>query len=125
MNKIKEIFQKKWLKNQYLTIIQFIITIVFLGVLLIEMPILPALFLGGAIVILVLLLLLVYFLQYNKDAFSIRGMISKIISLIVSLALALGCFFIHVGSSFMDGFTGTNRYVNTMSVIVLKDSSYQ
>jgi len=25
----------------------------------------------------------------------------------------------------MDGFTGTNRYVNTMSVIVLKDSSYQ
>ena len=96
MNKIKEIFQKKWLKNQYLTIIQFIITIVFLGVLLIEMPILPALFLGGAIVILVLLLLLVYFLQYNKDAFSIRGMISKIISLIVSLALALGCFFIDV-----------------------------
>lgn len=125
MNKIKEIFQKKWLKNQYLTIIQFIITIVFLGVLLIEMPILPALFLGGVVVILVLLLLLVYFLQYNKDAFSIRGMISKIISLIVSLALALGCFFIHVGSSFMDSFTGTNRYVNTMSVIVLKDSSYQ
>ena len=49
MNKIKEIFQKKWLKNQYLTIIQFIITIVFLGVLLIEMPILPALFLGGVV----------------------------------------------------------------------------
>lgn len=125
MDKIKRFWQKKWLKNQYMTFIQLIITIVFFGFLWIELPILPIFYSMIVIVVFILLFLLTYCLQFDKDFFSIRGIISKIIAIIVSVALVLGCFFIHVGSSFMDGFTGTSIQTDAISVIVLKDSSYQ
>ena len=87
MKKIKEVFSLPWLKNQYVTIIQLIVSIVFLGMLLIEMPVLPFLYIMVVIVGLLLLLLLSYTLQYNKAAFSLRGIISKILSVIVTMAL--------------------------------------
>lgn len=124
MKKIKEILQKKWLKNQYITFIQFVITIVFIGFLLIELPILPILYSMIIIIVLGLLFLLTYFLQFNKDFFSIRGILSKIIAIVVSMTLVLGCIFIRSGSSFMDGFTGANIQTDALSVIVLKESTY-
>ena len=119
MKKIKEVFSLPWLKNQYVTIIQLIVSIVFLGMLLIEMPVLPFLYIMVVIVGLLLLLLLSYTLQYNKAAFSLRGIISKILSVIVTMALVFGCFVIHSGSSFMNSFTGNTIQTDAMSVIVL------
>ena len=124
MKKLKEVFSASWLKNQYVTIIQLIISIVFLGMLFIEMPILPILYLAVIIVGLLLMLLLSYVLQYNKPFFSLRGIFSKIISIVVSMVLVLGCFVIHSGSSFMNSFTGSSIQTDAMSVIVLKDSQY-
>ena len=124
MKKLKEVFSASWLKNQYVTIIQLIISIVFLGMLFIEMPILPILYLAVIIVGLLLMFLLSYVLQYNKPFFSLRGIFSKIISIVVSMVLVLGCFVIHSGSSFMNSFTGSSIQTDAMSVIVLKDSQY-
>ena len=124
MKKIKEVFSLPWLKNQYVTIIQLIVSIVFLGMLLIEMPVLPFLYIMVVIVGLLLLLLLSYTLQYNKAAFSLRGIISKILSVIVSMALVFGCFVNHSGSSFMNSFTGNTIQTDAMSVIVLNSRDF-
>ena len=124
MKKIKEVFSLPWLKNQYVTIIQLIVSIVFLGMLLIEMPVLPFLYIMVVIVGLLLLLLLSYTLQYNKAAFSLRGIISKILSVIVTMALVFGCFVIHSGSSFMNSFTGNTIQTDAMSVIVLNSRDF-
>lgn len=100
------------------------ISVVFLCMLLIEMPVLSMLYLVILIIGLILFLLITYSLQYNSDFFSIRGIISKFIAIVVSMSLVFGCLIIHSGSSFMDGFTGMNIQTDAMSVIVKNNSDY-
>lgn len=125
MKKIKKLFKKPWIKNQYFTIIQLIISVVFLLLLLVEMPVLSLMYLIVLILVLLLFLLISYILQYNRDFFSVRGIISKLVAILTSMALVFGCFIIHSGSSFMNGFTGTTIQTDGISVIVKDDSSYK
>lgn len=119
---MKKLLKKKWIRNQYMTVIQMIISAVFVCMLLIEMPVLSSLYLAILIIGLVLLLLLTYALQYNRDFLSVRGIISKFTAVVVSMALVFGCFVIRSGSSFMSGFTGASVQTDAMSVIVRGDS---
>lgn len=119
---MKKFLRKKWIRNQYMTVIQLIISVVFLCMLFIEMPVLSGLYLALLIVGLILLLMMSYVLQYDRDFFSVRGIISKCTAIVVSMALVFGCFVIHSGSSFMNGFTGTSLQTDAMSVIVKNDS---
>ena len=49
----------------------------------------------------------------------------KVISLLLSLAIGVGTFYMFNGATFIDNITGANKDTNTISVVVLKDSEFE
>lgn len=61
----------------------------------------------------------------KKGKGKIRGVIGKVISILLSIALLFGTLSIAQGTSVLDAITEANTQTQRYSVVVLKDSSYQ
>ena len=95
-----------------------------LAFLIYKLSVLPPLFLGGLVAVLLLLCLGSYLLMRpsKKKKNSLRPVIFKIVSLVMSIALIVGSLYIVKGGDALANLTGANTKTSTYSLIVLKDS---
>lgn len=102
---------------------------VFLLILLFKLGIIPTKYMIVLIIILIILFLIMFFLtkpvkkHHYKE--SKRTIIGKILSVLLSILLAVGCMYVVKGDSTLSKITGANSQTQTMSVIVLEDSEYE
>lgn len=75
-------------------------------------------------VIFLVLWLLVFFVLKNKKN-SIKQMWLRIVSLVLSILIGVGSVFAYKGVSVLNNITGGKYQTQVISVVVLKDSSYQ
>ena len=103
-------------------IIQALISII-LAVLLIQLNVLPMMYIAIIIVIEILLGVGIFFLMRNAQ--KVRLIVSHIISLVISIVLVIGCMAVSQGNSAIQGLTSDHTQTNRISLYVLDDSSYQ
>lgn len=108
--------KKKHIVGRILAIIQAILSIVVLG-LVFALDVLPTKFAVLIAVLLLVLWIFAFFSQYTKKA-HIAG---KIESLIVSILLILGTYYLSVTHSFLGEVTGSTVKVDHMVIAVMKD----
>lgn len=101
--------------------LQAIVSLVFI-VLLFILNVLPTFYLVVVAALLALLWILAFSLQVNAHNKSLRAILSRIMSVIISALLVLGCTYITRTNSFINTISKNNYQVNSFSVIVLKDS---
>ena len=104
--------------------IQIIISLVFLFMLF-NFAVLPDIYLYSIIAVVIALCVLTFFLQFKTAEKSIRSIISKVLSVLISAGLIFVCFEINRGTSFINSFSGMNYETDALSVIVLKNSDYK
>ena len=102
--------------------IQALMSIV-LAVLLIQLNVLPMMYIAIIIVIEILLGVGIFFLMRNAQ--KVRLIVSHIISLVISIVLVIGCMAVSQGNSAIHGLTSDHTQTNRISLYVLDDSSYQ
>lgn len=102
--------------------IQALISIVF-AALLIQLNVLPMMYIAIIIVIEILLGVGIFFLMRNAQ--KVRLIVSHIISLVISVVLVIGCIAVSQGNSAIHGLTSDHTQTNRISLYVLDDSSYQ
>ena len=102
--------------------IQALISIVF-AALLIQLNVLPMMYIAIIIVIEILLGVGIFFLMRNAQ--KVRLIVSHIISLVISIVLVIGCMAVSQGNSAIQGLTSDHTQTNRISLYVLDDSSYQ
>lgn len=102
--------------------IQALISIVF-AALLIQLNVLPMMYIAMIIVIEILLGVGIFFLMRNAQ--KVRLIVSHIISLVISIMLVIGCMAVSQGNSAIHGLTSDHTQTNRISLYVLDDSSYQ
>lgn len=115
---------KKILSSKVFCGIQLIVTIIFLYFLL-RFAVIPNKYLYGIIAGAVVLLLLTFFLQFKAEEKSVRSIISRILAVIISIALIFVSVELNRGTSFINSFSGMNYETDAISVIVLKNSDYE
>lgn len=101
---------------------------VFLIGLLFKLGALPMKYVFIIIGVLVLFCLLSFFLMKpskKKKKSTTRNIIGKIVSILLSLVLLMGSLYVAKGNSVIDKITGANSQTTRISVMVLKDSSYE
>lgn len=101
--------------------IQAIISLVLI-ILLFILNVLPTFYLVAIAAILALLWILAFSLQVNASNKSFRAILSRIVSVLISILLVLGCTYVTRTNSFINNISKNNYQVNSYSVIVLKDS---
>lgn len=101
--------------------IQLILSI-FLGYL--AKKVLPMKYWMIVVVIFLALWLLVFYVLKNKKN-SVKQMWVRIVSLVLSIFIAVGSVFAYKGVSVLNNITGGQYQTHVISVAVLKDSSYQ
>lgn len=118
---LKNIIDKivRW---KIMLVIQVLISIV-LAVLLIQLNVLPMMYIAIIIVIEILLGVGIFFLMRNAQ--KVRLIVSHIISLVISIVLVIGCMAVSQGNSAIQGLTSDHTQTNRISLYVLDDSSYQ
>lgn len=118
---LKNIIDKivRW---KIILIIQVIISIV-LAVLLMQLNVLPVMYIAIIIVIEILLGVGIFFLMRNAQ--KVRLIVSHIISLVISIMLVIGCMAVSQGNSAIQGLTSDHTQTNRISLYVLEESSYQ
>ena len=102
--------------------IQALMSIVF-AALLIQLNVLPMMYIAIIIVIEILLGVGIFFLMRNAQ--KVRLIVSHIISLVISIVLVIGCMAVSQGNSAIHGLTSDHTQTNRISLYVLDDSSYQ
>ena len=102
--------------------IQALMSIV-LAVLLMQLNVLPMMYIAIIIVIEILLGVGIFFLMRNAQ--KVRLIVSHIISLVISIVLVIGCMAVSQGNSAIHGLTSDHTQTNRISLYVLDDSSYQ
>lgn len=102
--------------------IQALMSIVF-AALLIQLNVLPMMYIAIIIVIEILLGVGIFFLMRNAQ--KVRLIVSHIISLVISIMLVIGCMAVSQGNSAIHGLTSDHTQTNRISLYVLDDSSYQ
>lgn len=102
--------------------IQALMSIVF-AALLIQLNVLPMMYIAIIIVIEILLGVGIFFLMRNTQ--KVRLIVSHIISLVISIMLVIGCMAVSQGNSAIQGLTSDHTQTNRISLYVLDDSSYQ
>lgn len=112
----------KIIQWKVILVIQVILSVV-LTVLLIQLDVLPMLYISIVIMIELLLCVGIFFLMRNAQ--KIRLIISHIMSILISLLLIVGCLFVNKGNHTLNNVTSDNIQTNCISLYVLKDSSYQ
>ena len=108
--------RKKSKYNILFLIIQIVISVVF-GALLLYLDMLPGLYLGAIIGILVVLILINYLLLSWKSGRAI----SYGLSVIISLVLIVGGYYIFRTSAMLDKITSVNTEINNINVYVRAD----
>ena len=103
-------------------IIQILISIV-LAVLLIQLNVLPMMYIIMIIVLEILLGVGIFFLMRNAQ--KVRLIISHLISLVISIVLIVGCMVVSKGNNAIKGLTSDHTQTNRISLYVLEESSYQ
>ena len=103
-------------------IIQALISII-LAVLLIQLNVLPMMYIAIIIVIEILFGVGIFFLMRNAQ--KVRLIVSHIISLVISIMLVIGCMAVSQGNSAIQGLTSDHTQTNRISLYVLDESSYQ
>lgn len=103
-------------------VIQVLISII-LDVLLIQLNVLPMMYIIMIIVLEILLGVGIFFLMRNAQ--KVRLIVSHIISLIISIVLVIGCMAVSQGNSAIQGLTSDHTQTNRISLYVLDESSYQ
>ena len=118
---LKNIIDKivRW---KIMLVIQVLISII-LDVLLIQLNVLPMMYIAIIIVIEILLGVGIFFLMRNTQ--KVRLIVSHIISLVISIMLVIGCMAVSQGNSAIQGLTSDHTQTNRISLYVLDDSSYQ
>ena len=94
-----------------------------LAALLIQLNVLPMMYIAIIIVIEILLGVGIFFLMRNAQ--KVRLIVSHIISLVISIMLVIGCMAVSQGNSAIQGLTSDHTQTNRISLYVLDDSSYQ
>ena len=102
--------------------IQALISIVF-AALLIQLNVLPMMYIAIIIVIEILLGVGIFFLMRNAQ--KVRLIVSHIISLVISIMLVIGCMAVSQGNNAIKGLTSDHTQTNRISLYVLEESSYQ
>ena len=103
-------------------VIQALISIV-LAVLLIQLNVLPMMYIIMIIVLEILLGVGIFFLMRNAQ--KVRLIISHLISLVISIVLIIGCMVVSKGNNAIQGLTSDHTQTNRISLYVLEESSYQ
>ncbi len=110
---------KKNKKSRYIKlflILQIIISIIF-GTLLVYLDMLPGIYLGAVLGILILLILINYLLLSWQ-----RGRaVSYVLSVIISLLLIVGGYYIYRTSAMLNKITSVNTEINNVNVYVRAD----
>ena len=99
-----------------LILIQLLISILFTG-LLVYVNMLPTLYLVLAIAVLVILIFLIFVTQVSRK----MRLPGKVISILLSVALGFGSYYLAVTSGALAKITGGDIQTDKVSVIVLKD----
>lgn len=112
----------KLIQWKVMLVIQALISIV-LGILLIQLNVLPMMYIIMIIVLEILLGVGIFFLMRN--AHKVRLIVSHLISLVISIVLIIGCMVVSKGNNAIQGLTSDHTQTNRISLYVLDDSSYQ
>lgn len=109
--------------GKYLYIVYIVINALFAWQV-VKLNSLPTKYLLGLLTGLILVALALYFgLVKTKRKFAFN--FSKVLAVIISLALLFGTFYISKFGSFLGGVSGSEEKIDTVSIIVRKDSSYK
>ena len=119
--KFLRIVMKLNIFNKILFGLQLLLTIFVIGYLFL-MDILPIQYLLLLSVILVLLLLIVLVLMLLKKK---RGILGKIISILVSIAIIISSNFVIKGNNALSGVTAPTTQTHTYALVVMKDSELE
>ena len=112
----------KLIQWKVMLVIQILISIV-LAVLLIQLNVLPMMYIIMIIVLEILLGVGIFFLMRNAQ--KVRLIISHLISLVISMVLIVGCMVVSKGNNAIKGLTSDHTQTNRISLYVLEESSYQ
>lgn len=114
---------KKLLSTKVFLTLQIIISLLFLYILF-QFSTLPNQYFYIITTIIGTICLLAFLIQFKASERSIRTIIAKITSIIVSVSLILVCIEIGSGTNFINSFTNSAYETDALSVIVLKESEY-
>jgi len=114
---------KKLLSVKVFLALQAIFSIVFLFMIM-NLNMLPQKYFMIIVGTVIALLVFNFLLQIKAKEKSIRAIISRIIAIILSILMIIGCFEIKTGMGFLSDFTSVDYQINAMSVIVMGDSNY-
>lgn len=112
----------KIVKWKIMLVIQAIISII-LAILLIQLNVLPMMYIAIIIALEILIGVGIFFLMRNAQ--KARLIVSHIISFVVSIVLVMGCFVVNKGQSTLKNVTSDNVQTNRISLYVLDESSYK
>lgn len=114
---------EKILSSKVFVGLQAIITCVFIYFLL-QFAVIPDKYLYLIIGIVIGLCVITFFVQFKSEEKSIRAIVSRVLSVIISIGLIVVTIEINRGTSFIKGFSGMNYQTDAISVIVLRKSDY-
>lgn len=112
----------KIVRWKIMLVIQAIISII-LAILLIQLNVLPMMYIAIIIALEILIGIGIFFLMSNAQ--KVRLIVSHIISFVVSIVLIMGCFVVNKGQSTLKSVTSDNVQTNRISLYVLDESSYK
>lgn len=119
----KELRQKRKIERTVglaLTAMLVIFMAVFMG-LLMYLNVLPTLYVVAIVVVLLLILMYVFLSQFTKNA----HMIGKVVAVVLSIIMAVGCYFLAVTNGVLSSITKPDAEVDVMSIVVLASDSAQ
>ena len=113
---------KKLLNWKIILGLQIFLSVI-LMFLIVRLGVLPTPYIIGISVLLLLLVVGMYFLMKPFHGEKVkRNVIGKVISILLSILMIVGCFPLYKGQSTIRGITGSNTQTVRFSLIVLKDS---
>lgn len=89
-----------------------------------KLGVIPMKYIAIILIVIAILAVLTFFLMKPKDGKeSVKNLIGKIISILISIMMAVGCGYVAKGDSALGNISGANKQTNTISAIVLKNNS--
>lgn len=89
-----------------------------------KLGVIPMKYTAIILVIIALLAVLTFFLMKPKNGKeSVKNLVGKIISILISIVMVIGCGYVAKGDSALGSISDANKQTNTISAIVLKNNS--
>lgn len=117
--------KKKWYKDvrTYFVGVLFLLMIMLIAQLFI-VRIIPMKFILIAVVLMLLLAFILWWLQFGKRVNNINQTLGKILIVLFCALLIMGNLYVNKAGNTIGKIAGSNTETDSMSVIVMKDSSY-